>query len=504
VNRSISSGGPLSVKAAGGKFSVEGVGFLWRQTNSSLAISNRVHTKMHPELLESPAGAATPIVTDDKGLDVTSDQFFYSADANLAVYREHVLVAGTNLALNCGRLTIGLPSPERQLLSISASNDVTLEYGDIRANSQEALYSPAEDTIRLKGQPAWHVGGRGGTGDELVLERTNLVLRALGHASLTLPGHDMRMSFLSPSTTTNANHEAGTNHVLEIQSASYELRTNGAVFQGGVIATQRNGEQKSGTMQCGTMTIALKGTNELERLVATENVEITQNDQGLRAGKAVYTGTNSLLELSEAPKWFAGTSKGHGDLILVTEGAMEVKGNAEMQLPANQLVGSGIGIKGPHTKTNWNEPRFALIHSRNYRLMKETARFQGHVTIEHPQMNWTSETLTVHFPSQGQVDKVEAETDVAFDLTDDQGRKVHGTGQEATYTYAVTPKGTNDLIELSGDPVLVTSYGTFRNRTIVFDRAQNKLLARGGYSVLASPERFPTNQFVVPKFKLKR
>ena len=42
--RSISSSGPLHVQTADGKFSIEGEGFLWQQTNSTLLVSNRVHT----------------------------------------------------------------------------------------------------------------------------------------------------------------------------------------------------------------------------------------------------------------------------------------------------------------------------------------------------------------------------------------------------------------------------------------------------------------------------
>lgn len=42
--RTASSPGPLTVQTGDGRFSVEGVGFLWRETNSSLTISNRVRT----------------------------------------------------------------------------------------------------------------------------------------------------------------------------------------------------------------------------------------------------------------------------------------------------------------------------------------------------------------------------------------------------------------------------------------------------------------------------
>jgi hypothetical protein len=43
-NATASSPGPLQVRTGDGKFRVEGEGFLWRQTNSFLTISNNVHS----------------------------------------------------------------------------------------------------------------------------------------------------------------------------------------------------------------------------------------------------------------------------------------------------------------------------------------------------------------------------------------------------------------------------------------------------------------------------
>jgi hypothetical protein len=40
------SAGPLQLQTGDGKFRVEGEGFLWRQTNNSLTISNQVRTRI--------------------------------------------------------------------------------------------------------------------------------------------------------------------------------------------------------------------------------------------------------------------------------------------------------------------------------------------------------------------------------------------------------------------------------------------------------------------------
>jgi hypothetical protein len=51
LNATASSPGPLQLRTGDGKFRVEGEGFLWRQTNSFLTISNNVRSliEMAPE-----------------------------------------------------------------------------------------------------------------------------------------------------------------------------------------------------------------------------------------------------------------------------------------------------------------------------------------------------------------------------------------------------------------------------------------------------------------------
>src|SRR6516165_3858418 len=67
TNRTASSAGPMHAETADGKFSIEGEGFLWRQTNSSLFISNRVHTIVQSAALDPSAAKQ-----DSKGPDSES------------------------------------------------------------------------------------------------------------------------------------------------------------------------------------------------------------------------------------------------------------------------------------------------------------------------------------------------------------------------------------------------------------------------------------------------
>jgi hypothetical protein len=48
AQRVANSAGRLQVQTGDGRFTIEGEGFLWQQTNASLVISNRVHTTIRP------------------------------------------------------------------------------------------------------------------------------------------------------------------------------------------------------------------------------------------------------------------------------------------------------------------------------------------------------------------------------------------------------------------------------------------------------------------------
>jgi hypothetical protein len=50
ARRVASSASRLQIQTGDGRFTIEGEGFLWQQTNFSLTISNRVHTIIRPEL----------------------------------------------------------------------------------------------------------------------------------------------------------------------------------------------------------------------------------------------------------------------------------------------------------------------------------------------------------------------------------------------------------------------------------------------------------------------
>src|SRR6266446_1395764 len=133
-DESVHSEGPLSVKTADGKFSIAGDGFRW-QTNSSLFISNRVHTIVHPELLQpqAPNARTNKPAPDDKGMEIFSEQFDYAGDNGLGNYRRNVRMKGTELDMSSANLQFLLQMKTRQLQRLDDEENVIVNSGEVQA-----------------------------------------------------------------------------------------------------------------------------------------------------------------------------------------------------------------------------------------------------------------------------------------------------------------------------------------------------------------------------------
>jgi lipopolysaccharide export system protein LptA len=189
---------------------------------------------------------------------------------------------------------------------------------------------------------------------------------------------------------------------------------------------------------------------------------------------------------------------------------MIVSGNATMRLPADEFAGdlSPTGPGEKHRPPPVSGPgTFADISCKDYTLSTNSASFRGGVVACHPQMEWISETLVVKSTgAQGsRPDSMVAERDVRFDLQNNDGQKVHGTGNKAVYTFGISGTTTNDLLTLTGTPAtLVTTNGTALNDRIIYNHATGQLSVPGGqYRIESHAPAASSNVFVLPKPKVK-
>jgi lipopolysaccharide export system protein LptA len=503
-DHSISSPGPLEVRAADGKFSIAGEGFRWGQTNSSLFISNRIHTIVHPELLQAQNSASktnkTPV--SGKGIDIVSDHFNYLGESGIGNYRDNVHVTGSDLDMRAARLQFLMPMKQKALQRMTADENVSLVSGELRASGQHVDYALNTGLIKVQGEPRWQAMQREGQGDELLIDRSNRVFRAIGHSRLQITGQNTNAPGFLPGISLSAS-----NQILEVLSETYEIRTNSAEFTSHVRVTEKLGEQPRSKMACNHLLATFSGTNQMEHLLAEENVIIEEASKRFTADRAFFTATNQLLSLTGNPAWQDGTRSGRGDVIGLNglKNQLNVRGNASLVLPAGAIAPASTA-QPALTNSASGTNRFAQIFCPEYTLGTNTAIFQGGVLVVHPQMQLNCKTVTLEANDPAaRAQTLVAEEDVRFDLLHENGQKIHGTGQKAVYTYKVASGKTNDLVELTGNPKLTMTNGsTFENKVIIFDRASGKVLAPGKYVIRTLGTPSSTNNLKMPKFLQKR
>ena len=109
-------------------------------------------------------------------------------------------------------------------------------------------------------------------------------------------------------------------------------------------------------------------------------------------------------------------------------------------------------------------------------LKGKVAFYRGNVRVEGQGMQLGCEALTAKLPATGnRVESFVAEEKVVFDLVDEKGQKMHGTGDKLVYTYSATGTATNEVVELTGSPRLETADGVLTGERITYDRQNSKL-----------------------------
>src|SRR5579859_4654473 len=97
ATREVNSSGPIQMQTADGRFTIEGIGFFFQQTNSSLIISNQVHTLIQSASFPLGANQTNTSTGPESGpLFIDSGQFSYNGSSGRGIWWDHVCVTGTN------------------------------------------------------------------------------------------------------------------------------------------------------------------------------------------------------------------------------------------------------------------------------------------------------------------------------------------------------------------------------------------------------------------------
>jgi lipopolysaccharide export system protein LptA len=507
---SVRSPGMIRLQTGDGKLVIQGIGFRWIQTNAMLFISNAVHTELAAELWKKSsvqAGVQTsvPNVGD---LRIDSEHFFFDRTNNLAVYEGNARVTGTNLSLGGRTITIETPAAGQPFQELKVDRNVVVDYEKMHVTGQNARWSGQTGVARVTGSPHWQFDQREGSGDELVLDRSRNLFRVNGHAFLKAPiqttgGAEFFSADIAPAHKPAASTPA-TNRFLQVNCDYYEFQTNRAGFGDKVRAVELADARTRGTMSCQSLELAFAGTNELKSMVADREVVIEKEDSRLTGDRAVYDGPTGDLEVSGSPKWQSGPRSGRGDLIVINPRLqqMHVRTNAMMRLPAGELGQAAVledkSKPGAATSRALVAPpstnQFADISATQYTLKSESARFEEHVRLVHPNMNWTCDKVNVDtLPGPGTNVSILAQGSVVFVFTTEKQPPVHGTCERAEYVVNRSVAPPIDRIEFTGNPVLETTNVTVRNSIIILDQTSKEFAVPGRYVIEGTASAFGTN-----------
>jgi lipopolysaccharide export system protein LptA len=496
---SVSSPGTIRLQTGDGKLVIQGTGFRWIQTNGMLFISNAVHTDLSAGLWQSRPGqggtqGATPNLGD---LKIYSEHFFFDRTNNLAVYDGNATVTGTNLSLKGQTITIQTPSADQPFQELTVQENVVVDYEKMHVTGERATFSGQTGIARVTGNPRWQFDQREGSGDELVLDRTMNVFRVNGHAFLKTPIQTTGGTEFFPSEIASLHTNSAapvTNRFLQVNCDHYEFQTNRAGFGDKVRALEIADSQTRGTMSCLSLELTFAGTNDLKSMIANRDVVFDQEENRLTGDRALYDGLTGNLEVSGNPEWRSGARGGHGDLIVINSRfkQMNVFTNAAMHLPANELgqatvlesTGKQVAAGRPALSGALATNQFADVFASQYTLRPESARFEQHVRLIHPRMNWTCDKVNVDTLSgPGTNVSILAQGSVVFVFTAEKQPPVHGTCDRAEYVFNQSVSPPMDRIEFTGNPVLENTNVTVHNSIIILDQTSKEFAVPGRYVI---------------------
>lgn len=168
----------------------------------------------------------------------------------------------------------------------------------------------------------------------------------------------------------------------------------------------------------------------------------------------------------------AGTLSAQTNATTNTAAAVNANTNAVNQIlalvttnppPAKpQLQETVIQADGP---ADFDQTEYGLrvIHRENVRVDSPTLRLR---------CEWLAADLS---QATGQPTNIVAETNVVINAIDDQGHKMHATGDKAVYVYGVTDGLTNETVTLTGHATAEYQQVSVQGDTIILDLAHHTM-----------------------------
>jgi lipopolysaccharide transport protein LptA len=531
--QSAGSPGPLEIQSADGQLRIAGEGFLWRQTNASLIISNRVQSFIRRGMSNAPAGPgkapARPAVTNAP-IKITSDHFQFDIQAKVVVYEDHVRVDDPEMELTCGWLMAKLRAAGGGVETILARQNVKIvnQQDESEATADEAVYTESTDQVELSGNAAWRQGVRSGKADRLVLNRRDKEFSAQGHAVVQFPREAASQMGLLLTPLARTNSPINPTGLVEAFADSFHSRSNVTVLRGNVRLLD-----STNSLTCGLLTLESATADDLEETATAEqDVMVEQGNRRVWADRAVHSKSAQTVVFSGNPRWNLDQREGKADSLVLNlkDNVAHAAQHVYVRIP-RAPGGQRLDLLprfGAEDSPAVSGDQALEISADDLDLRSSVATFGGQVRAnqlppDEAQPRMTCGLLTIKFTSpSNQIEQIGATRDVTIEqgtrgvtngavawqkfvcdaLTAQvrpetgllsaataQGNVVverdllRATGSEAFYAAE------NRTLELSGNPQLTTpQFVITEAEALLWNLASNKYSARGSFKMTLFPE----------------
>jgi lipopolysaccharide export system protein LptA len=480
-----SSTNSLSVKTGADKFSITGKGWKWEAPASRLAISNDVVALVKKSAVltnnaaANSAAAAHPLT--NAPIRITSRAFAYETD--LARFMQNVKVVDDQGTVFCDLLELFFEK-EGGAKTIEALDHVIIEQGETRAKSGKAIYDVARNTLTLTNHPQWELGGRSGTSDSLLIDRTNQIARADGSVYMKIP-----RAIALPQTNQAAQVQSvaaapkklAPDEFVEIFADHFEFQQSRNTNQPGVARYTGKVRvvQPQGELRCRQLTIYFTPVeNKLFRAIAEQEVEVSRADGVAKGSRAEYELADEKITMTGNPIWQFGERNGSSKILVFYPRSDELYAleKVEMTMPASE-GNSGLSLSNAkpssdHAKQPGGTNQLLRITSQVFSHKDGLSVFGGDVLVKDRQGEIASELLTVIAGASNQVERIIADKNVTI-----RQPEMIAAGKQAIY-YATT-----GIVELTGDPMISAPDKRVKADIFWINREKNTFSFRGNYKI---------------------
>jgi lipopolysaccharide export system protein LptA len=502
VSNSVASDkGPLQIFTPTTNLFVQGVGFIFTQSNHFLIVSNQVETRVVKSLLRSSLLAAPRTNTADAGqvVKIFADHGQFDLDSNVVDYAGNVHMIDPQLDMTSDLLTIQFTTNGAVQSILARQNVVLTTTNNGRATGATGYYyvTNGNEMMQLTTDAIWRNGDEEAWANQFTYESARHLLTGLGHVRVQWPNAQPNPPGRAANPTGLL---AGTNGFRKLFADFATLQfppTNGPVqsmsARGNVILVNQADQSRAMADQA----VYEKATDRVE---LTGNPVWWNDDMEVKAqtlsaelgGKTYHARTNAYFKMrtggGAANQPAAAPGHSTNQWLFISSDDMEYQtnqarfsGNVKTRLVENGLLRDTLNclLLTLELTDNQVENAFARdnVHGETapdasgliktitcerlnaHRSIQtgwmKTIDAHSHVVIEEkgtnpgaPYNRLTADTVTAQFSAvTNQIEQAVAEPNVIIDQFKG-GHKIHATGRRAVYTA-----GASDQVTLTGAPV---------------------------------------------------